>query len=254
MFDDSIKANCFIPQNIDILFTNRSGGYSLPPYDSFNLATHVGDNLNVVERNRGLLIEKLPNQPIWLNQIHGSQVFDADVWNGNLIPTADAAVTTKKNRVLAILTADCLPILLSTTDGSVIGAVHAGWRGLASGVIEKTVELMREKIIIQDSQQKIRAYFGVAIGPRSFEVGEDVVSVFVDYDPRALKSFAPSKQAGKYLADIYGLAKDRLHAVGINDIDGGDNCTYENMNFFSYRRDRITGRMASFIWIKNIIS
>ena len=169
MFDDSIKANCFIPQNIDILFTNRSGGYSLPPYDSFNLATHVGDNLNVVERNRGLLIEKLPNQPIWLNQIHGSQVFDADVWNGNLIPTADAAVTTKKNRVLAILTADCLPILLSTTDGSVIGAVHAGWRGLASGVIEKTVELMREKIIIQDSQQK-KSLHGLCVEHSSCEL------------------------------------------------------------------------------------
>ena len=252
MFDDSIKSNCFIPNSVDILFTNRSGGYSSPPYDSFNLATHVGDDANIVEQNRDLLISKLPSKPIWLSQVHGCEVFDADNWDGSFIPTADAAVTTKKNRVLAILTADCLPILLSTTDGSVIGAVHAGWRGLASGVIEKTVESMREKIITQNSQEKIRVYFGAAIGPQSFEVGEDVVSVFINHDPQSSKLFVPSNKVGKYMSDIYGLAKNRLNAMGIYDIEGGDKCTFKNMNFFSYRRDHITGRMASLIWIKNM--
>ena len=250
MFDASIYDATSVPANIGILFTNRHGGYSLPPYDSLNLATHVGDDFDTVERNRELLNSALPNRPIWLNQVHGCEVFDADDWDDCLIPTADAAVTTKANQVLAIMTADCLPILLTSKCGLVIGAVHAGWRGLASGVIEKTIQAMQLKIIALNLQTNIQAYFGVAIGPESFEVGEEVKTTFIEHDPQVSKLFTPSERAGKYMADIYGLARNRLNAMGIHQIDGGQECTYKNMNFFSYRRDQVTGRMASLIWIK----
>jgi len=246
MFDVSIS----VPSNVNILFTDRRGGFSLPPYESFNLATHVGDDLTNVQKNRDQLTCKLPNKPIWLNQVHGHEVFDADDWDGCLIPTADATVTTKANQVLAIMTADCLPILLTSNCGSVVGAVHAGWRGLASGVIEKTIQAMQSKIIAKHSEETIRAYLGAAIGPTSFEVGEEVRAIFVGHDPQVSELFIPSQRAGKYMADIYGLARNRLNAMGIHQIDGGKECTYKNMNFFSYRRDQVTGRMASLIWIK----
>ena len=163
---------------------------------------------------------------------------------------SDAAVTTKANQVLAIMTADCLPILLTSKCGSVIGAVHAGWRGLASGLIEKTIQTMQLKIIALNLQTNIQAYFGVAIGPKSFEVGEEVKTIFVKHAPQVSNLFTPTERAGKYMADIYGLARNRLNAMGIHQIDGGQECTYKNMNFFSYRRDQVTGRMASLIWIK----
>ena len=233
-----------------MLFRSRKGGFSLPPYDRLNLATHVGDDLDTVQRNRELLNSALPNRPIWLNQVHGCEVFDADDWDGCQIPTADAAVTTKANQVLAIMTADCLPILLTSKCGSVIGAVHAGWRGLASGLIEKTIQAMQLKIIALNLQTNIQAYFGVAIGPKSFEVGEEVKTIFVKHAPQVSNLFTPTERAGKYMADIYGLARNRLNAMGIHQIDGGQECTYKNMNFFSYRRDQVTGRMASLIWIK----
>ena len=250
MFDASIYNATSVPANIGIVFTDRKGGFSLPPYDSLNLATHVGDDLSTVQRNRRLLNSKLPNTPVWLNQVHGCEVFDADDWDGCQIPTADAAVTTKANQVLAIMTADCLPILLTSKCGSVIGAVHAGWRGLASGLIEKTIQAMQLKIIALNLQTNIQAYFGVAIGPKSFEVGEEVKSIFVKHAPQVSNLFTPTERAGKYMADIYGLARNRLNAMGIHQIDGGQECTYKNMNFFSYRRDQVTGRMASLIWIK----
>ena len=251
MFESLTKPSWPLPANVDIRLTNRHGGFSLEPYDSFNLGTHVGDDPNTVERNRDLLRSGLPNHPIWLNQVHGHEVFDADFWDGSSVPTADATVTTKINQVLAIMTADCLPVLLTTIDGAIIGAAHAGWRGLASGVIEHTVQAMRSKMATQEQQQPIKAYLGAAIGPQSFEVGEEVMSVFVNHDPQTSKSFQPSKRAGKYMADIYALAKNRLNAMGVDEIYGGDECTYKNRNFFSYRRDHVTGRMVSLIWIKN---
>jgi YfiH family protein len=249
MFDVSTDTRS-VPSNVEILFTDRRGGFSPPPYDSLNLATHVGDNSRNVQKNRELLNSKLPNTPVWLNQVHGCEVFDADNWDGCQTPTADAAVTTKANQVLAIMTADCLPILLTSNCGSVIGAVHAGWRGLGSGVIEKTIEAMQSKIIALNLHANIQAYFGAAIGPKSFEVGEEVRSIFVEHDPQVSKLFISSERAGKYMADIYGLARNRLNAMEIYEIDGGQECTYKNMNFFSYRRDHVTGRMASLIWIK----
>ncbi|MFZ9264246.1 MAG: peptidoglycan editing factor PgeF [Polynucleobacter sp.] len=250
MFDASIYGATSVPANIGILFTDRKGGFSLPPYDSLNLATHVGDDLSTVQKNRELLNSKLPNTPVWLNQVHGCEVFDADDWNGCQIPTADAAVTTKENQVLAIMTADCLPILLTSKCGSVVGAVHAGWRGLASGIVEKTIQAMQSKIITLHLDTNIQAYFGAAIGPKSFEVGEEVKTIFVEHDPQVSKLFIPTGRVGKYMADIYGLARNRLNAMKIHEIYGGQECTYKNMNFFSYRRDQVTGRMASLIWIK----
>lgn len=252
MFDDTTTAKWAIPQNVNICLTDRHGGFSSKPFDSFNLGDHVGDQPEIVRKNRALLTSHLPSEPVWLHQVHGCEVFDADDWDGHSVPTADAAIATKVNQVLAIMTADCLPVLLSTVDGMIIGAAHAGWRGLASGVIERTVQAMQTKMTTNDdSKRAIRAYLGAAIGPTSFEVGEEVRDIFVAHDSHAAKSFEPSPQIGKYMADIYGLAKLRLNALGIHEIYGGQDCTYQNKNLFSYRRDHVTGRMANLIWIKN---
>lgn len=238
------------PKQIKTMITNRHGGFSQPPFDSLNLGSHVGDDPMVVQKNRDALKSLLPNEPIWLNQIHGTQVVDADDYgNGGGVPSADASVTKTPGRVLAIMTADCLPVLLASTDGKVIGAAHAGWRGLAAGVIEQTVALMRAKQGDQ-TQSEILAYLGPAIGPHAFEVGSEVRDVFMAHNPASAACFEQLQEKGKYLADIYGLAALRLNALGIEHIEGGDECTLQNPDYFSYRRDQKTGRMGSFIWIE----
>lgn len=227
--------------------TTRLGGHSLPPYDSFNLGLHVGDDFAAVTANRAQLQEVLPNQPVWLNQVHGVTVFDADQSNSGAVPTADAAVTVEPNRVLAIMTADCLPILLCDQDAKVVGIAHAGWRGLSAGVIEQTVSEMLKKL--GGGSSGIYAYLGPAIGPTVFEVGDDVRSAFVAQYPEDAVAFKPSSNLGKYLADLYKLAKQRLARLGITEVTGGVECTYLDERFYSYRRSQQTGRMASFIWI-----
>ena len=230
--------------------TTRLGGHSLPPYDSFNLGLHVGDDFAAVTANRAQLQEVLPNQPVWLNQVHGVTVFDADQSNSGAVPTADAAVTVEPNRVLAIMTADCLPILLCDQDAKVVGIAHAGWRGLSAGVIEQTVSEMLKKL--GGGSSGIYAYLGPAIGPTVFEVGDDVVQAFDDAGSQKPESaFRPIEgRPGKYLADIYQLARERLSGLGISKIAGADHCTVkEDQDFFSYRRDGKTGRFATFIWI-----
>ncbi len=242
------------PKQIKTMITNRHGGFSQPPFDSLNLGSHVGDDPGVVQKNRDALKSLLPNEPIWLNQIHGTQVIDADEHGGG-VPNADASVTTKSGQVLAIMTADCLPVLLASKDGKVVGAAHAGWRGLAAGVIEQTVALMRAKQSNQtqtlaEPQSEIFAYLGPAIGPHAFEVGSEVRDIFIAHNPASAACFEQLQEKGKYLADIYGLAALRLNALGIEHIEGGDECTLQNPDYFSYRRDQKTGRMGSFIWIE----
>ena len=240
------------PQQIKTMITNRHGGFSQPPFDSLNLGSHVGDDPTTVKKNREALKIVLPNEPIWLNQVHGTQVIDADCRNDwSDVPSADASVTSTPRKVLAIMTADCLPVLLASSDGKVVGAAHAGWRGLAAGVIEQTVALMRSKQTQQaQTQSDIIAYLGPAIGPHAFEVGSEVRDIFMAQNPASAACFEQLKENGKYLADIYGLATLRLNALGVEQIEGGDECTLQNPDYFSYRRDQQTGRMGSFIWIE----
>jgi YfiH family protein len=203
--------------------------------------------------NRQILRKHLPAEPLWLKQTHSIQVSTPKIrqqYSSRLIE-ADAVVTNIPDEVLVILTADCLPVLFSNADGAVIGAAHAGWRGLCDGVLENTVsELL--KLAPQSSAKDLIAWMGPAIGPESYEVGEDVVGRFQEWGQHDMQiCFLPiANKPGKYLANIYQLARDRLKKVGVNAIFGGDLCTVlDDKRFFSYRRDGVTGRFASLIWI-----
>ena len=241
------------PATIHALVTTRQGGISSAPYDALNLGNHVGDEPARVIANRHVLRKYLPAEPVWLKQTHSTQVSTPDSRSQSSSQPfeADAAVTNIPHEVLAILTADCLPVLLSNADGTVIGAAHAGWRGLCDGVLENTVGEMI-KLSHQSNAENFIAWMGPAIGPESFEVGEDVVERFQECGLHNMKNcFLPiPNKTGKYLADIYQLARDRLKTVGVNSIYGGDLCTVQDQEqLFSYRRDGVTGRFASLIWI-----
>ena len=237
------------PAHVKTLQTTRQGGASVAPYDSFNLGSHVGDNPLVVTRNRMSLNALLPGEPVWLEQVHGTAVADAD--HAGCVVRADACIARHQGSVCVVMTADCLPVLLCDKQGTVIGAAHAGWKGLAAGVIEATVQAMGV------APQNLMAWLGPAISRDAFEVGEEVRAIFVKNDPRAASAFAPSPLRGegrgegeKWLADIYALARLRLNALGITQTYGGGYCTYrEHEKFFSYRRDGVTGRMGTFIWL-----
>lgn len=226
------------------IITTRDGGVSEAPYDSMNLGLHVGDDPQHVLANRRLLALNLPSEPLWLNQVHSTVVIDADKPH-NLVPVADAAVTTREDCVLAVMTADCLPVLLANETASVIGIAHAGWRGLASGVIEATLQMMKTKV---SNSGAWYAYLGPAIGPKHFEVGFEVREAFLSTHPQAVAAFHASGAPDKYLADLYVLARMRLEAAGVMHVAGGQDCTYANRSFYSYRRDKTAGRMASLIW------
>ncbi|PHS24211.1 MAG: multi-copper polyphenol oxidoreductase [Methylophaga sp.] len=242
MFNPLIYPDWPAPDTVQAVSTTRQGGFSLPPFDGLNLGLHVGDHAHNVEKNRVHLIEiaKLPESPRWLNQVHGTMVSTASTWqNGD---DADAIISTKTNQVCAIMTADCLPILLCNQQGTTVAAIHAGWRSLAAGIIEKTL------VQFNCPPHEIIAWFGPAIGPTQFEVGTDVYQSFSQHSEHAQQAFVQT-DATHYLADIYLLAKQRLNTQNIHAIFGGDFCTVsEPDQFFSYRRDGITGRMASMIW------
>jgi hypothetical protein len=230
------------PANVKALQTTRLRGFSDAPYDSLNLGDHVGDAPLVVARNRMLLNTLLPSEPVWLEQVHGALAVSADM--AGCLPRADSCIARHREAVCVVLTADCLPLLLCDSHGSVVGAVHAGWKGLAVGVIEAAVQAM------DIAPKNIIAWLGPAIGREAFEVGAEVRAAFVDRQPQASAAFVPGQQ-GKWFADIYALARLRLNALGINGIYGGGYCTYrERERFFSYRRDGATGRMGTFIWLE----
>jgi YfiH family protein len=237
-----------MPPSVGALSTTRRGGLSAAPYGDdngggLNLGLHVGDDPNTVMRNRALLQARLPGAPVWLNQVHGAHVVDAAAVSG--IPDADASIATRPGVVCAIMTADCLPVLFADRAGAVVGAAHAGWRGLAQGVLQNTVMRMREA-----GAGEITAWLGPAIGPRAFEVGAEVRAAFADADPAAAAAFT-AQADGKYLADIYLLARRALAGCGVQEVSGGRLCTVgDAARFYSYRRDRVTGRMASLIWIR----
>lgn len=238
------------PDKVGALSTLRSGGCSLSPYDDgsgkggLNLGLHVGDDPAKVLRNRLLLRSHLPAEPAWLTQVHGNMILDASRVQG--VPQADASFTTQSGVVCAILTADCMPVLLCDSKGCVVAAAHAGWRGLAGGVLENTVQAMRQAGGID-----LMAWLGPAIGPQQFEVGEDVRAAFAHLGDQAMRAFiALENLPGKYLANLPLLVQLVLARVDVKHITGGTDCTVSDpQRFYSYRRDRITGRMASMIWI-----
>lgn len=242
-----------MPPSVRAFLTTRGGGVSKAPYDSLNLGDHVGDRKEDVSENRSILSTQLPSAPVWLRQIHGTVVSTPQSRreSGDAPIQADAAVSNLRNEVLAILTADCLPVLLASTDGMTVGVAHAGWRGLCNGVLENTVAAM-QTLSPQTSIEDISVWLGPAIGPDSFEVGSDVIEAFIKHGSSIPpQAFMPIKGSlGKYLANLYLLAQSRLNAIGIKQVEGGEFCTLRDQaQFFSYRRDGNTGRFASFIWL-----
>lgn len=240
------------PDYIKAGTTLRKGGVSHPPYASLNIATHVGDERAMVMQNRAMLKLPTENEPQWLQQTHSSTAVLLP--NEEITPLADAAFTLDKNVVCTVMTADCLPLLITDTSGSCVAAIHAGWRGLHGGIIEATIK----KLPVEP--ESLLVWLGPAIGPDVYEVGEEV------YDSFTLAALATYGQSGSdevkqaftpvsdrhWLFDIYRLAKLRLNKIGVRQIYGGNHCTLtEEDLFFSYRRDGITGRMASMIWIES---
>jgi polyphenol oxidase len=247
-----------LPANVGVLCTTRRGGVSPAPYDDgqgkggLNLGTHVGDAPKCVERNRDILRAELPAEPAWLTQVHGTRVLDAGAIDAEAEPPiADASFARERGTVCAILTADCLPVLLCDAEGRTVGAAHAGWRGLADGVLQQTVEAMRAA-----GAGELMGWLGAAIGPNRFEVGHEVLEAFLrrpGVDEAAVRSaFTPFHlKPGKYFADLYALARLALAEAGVRRVWGGDFCTVSNSGrFYSYRRDGVTGRQASLIWLK----
>src|SRR5690606_16264994 len=207
------------PASVKAIQTTRKGGYSKGPYADLNLGSHVGDDALTVAANRQLLSPIVPTEPVWLSQVHGTQVINAAT--ASCVPTADAAFAVGSNTVCAVMTADCLPILLCDRSGTVVAAVHAGWRGLLHGVIEASVSAM------QKIPAELMAWLGPAIGPTAFEVGDEVREAFLAYDPATEKIFIRHGE-GKWLADIYQLARMRLRKSGVESVYGGDSCTYSD--------------------------
>jgi hypothetical protein len=231
------------PPAVRALVTTRHGGVSRGACASLNLATHVGDDPAAVAENRVRLRRLLPAEPVWLNQVHGTAVARAE--SAPAGETADAAVTAARRTVCAVMTADCLPVLLCAEDASAVGAAHAGWRGLAAGVLEAAVSALGTP------PPRLMAWLGPAIGPASFEVGDEVRQVFVRQAPRAACAFA-ARGSGKWLADLYELARQRLQAAGVERVYGGAYDTYAQTDlFFSYRRAPGAGRMASLVWLED---
>lgn len=241
---DNIIPNWNIPKHIHAFTTIRTGGVSKPPFDSFNLGNHVNDDPQDVAQNRALLVEKfhLPQSPLFLTQTHSTRVIELP-YSGEDIE-ADAVYTNQPNQVCLVMTADCLPVLFVSKDGKEIAAAHAGWRGLCDGILEETVAKF------QCPRNEISAWLGPAISEKAFQVGKEVIEQFCTFDPRAEEAFIQdSSTSGKFLGNLYQIATQRLNKLGITEISGGEYCTYTQVDlFFSYRRDKQTGRMATLIW------
>lgn len=236
----TIKADWPAPKNIHACITTRENGFSHTPYDSSNLGEHVGDKIEHVLQNREALQAqlKLTQQPLWLEQTHSTLITDFDGQNTQ----ADACYSNQAHQVCAVMTADCLPLLVCNKDGTEIAAIHAGWRGLVDGVIENSINRFTS------TMDQLLVWLGPCISKTHFEVGDDVLTAFMNFDKNSEMHFQ-KKDNGKYLCDMLNIARQRLMKIGVNNIYASDYCTYANESlFFSYRRDNITGRMASLIW------
>jgi polyphenol oxidase len=233
------------PGGVRAAFTLRTGGVSAPPFDTLNVGAHVGDAAQSVVENRRLIRAALtlPGEPVWMEQVHGREVLDLDsAAHPAAACVADAALTRARGRVCAVQVADCLPVLLAVRDGSAVAAAHAGWRGLAAGVLEATVRALAVP------PQRLIAWLGPAIGQAHFEVGEEVRRAFLARDAAAAHAFVPNAR-GRWQCDLPGLARRGLQTLGVAAIFGGAWCTYADAaRFFSFRRDGRCGRMAALIW------
>ena len=228
------------PERVHAFATTRRGGVSTGPYASLNLGTRVGDDVDAVSENRARVRALLPADPKWLHQVHGTAVVRADQLDGPA--EADAAFTRERAIVCAVQVADCLPVLICDREGECVAAAHAGWRGLSAGVLERTIAAL------DTPAEGLIAWLGPAIGPRAFEVGPDVLEAFAQSDP-SYSAFVPLRP-GKWVADLFSLARIRLKSAGVTSVFGGRLCTVsDSTRFFSHRRDRTTGRQAAFIWI-----
>ncbi|WP_025108802.1 peptidoglycan editing factor PgeF [Pseudomonas sp. H1h] len=228
------------PASVKACVTTREGGVSEAPFDSLNLGDHVDDRPEAVAENRRRLTDYFSIQPAWLQQVHGIAVAHADP---GVVATADASWTDTPGVACAAMTADCLPALFCDRAGTRVAAAHAGWRGLAAGVLEATLDTL------DVPAAEVLVWLGPAIGPKAFEVGPEVREVFVNQLAEAASAFVPSHNAGKFMADIYLLARLRLAARGVTAVYGGGFCTVTDPRFFSYRRASRTGRFASLIWL-----
>jgi YfiH family protein len=238
---DWIRPDWTAPANVKAASTTRNGGVSEGPWSSLNLASHVGDNAQAVAENRRRLRNalNLPAEPAWLEQVHGTDIVSADRQGD----CADACVSDSVGRVCVVMTADCLPVLFCNRAGTRVAAAHAGWRGLSAGILESTLAAL------VDPPSELMAWLGPAIGPDAFEVGSEVRDAFVGALPEAEVHFKISRP-GHWFADLYGLARQRLMNLGLTTISGGQYCTFgEAGRFFSYRRDGVTGRMATLAWL-----
>jgi len=229
------------PASVRACVTTRLGGVSLPPYDTFNLGDHVGDDPMAVAENRRRLSDAFGIQPAWLKQVHGLVVADADPV---AVAEADASFTDQPGIACAVMTADCLPALFCDRAGTRVAAAHAGWRGLAGGVLEATLDRLGVPA------DEVLVWLGPAIGPQAFEVGLEVRDAFIAVHPEAARAFVPGERPGKLMADIYQLARIRLAARGVTAVYGGGLCTVNDPRFFSYRRTPQGGRFASLVWLQ----
>ena len=232
------------PKRVRAFVTTRAGGVSAGEFESMNLGSSSGDDAANVARNRLIVREQLPSMPRWMKQVHGTDVAQLDRLGESDVPIADAAVTSQPGRVAVVLTADCMPLFLCDEAGEHVAVVHAGWRGMAAGVIESTVR------VIGAAPSQLMAWMGPTIGPSAFEVGPEVREAFVAHDPDAREAFR-SHKSGKFMADLYALARQRLGGVGVRSVSGGGFCTFtDTARFFSYRRAKASGRMGAFIWLE----
>ncbi len=243
----TLTANWNVSPKVKTIITTRFGGFSKPPYDNFNLANHVNDNLEDVIQNRSLLAQLLPTPEVtWLNQTHSNAVIKLDsTYTYNNTP-CDASYTSNPQTICAVLTADCLPILLTNTEENFVAAIHAGWKGVANGIIANTI-----KTINTDPTQ-IKAFIGPSITQQYFQVGEDVKHIFCNLDQENSQFFVVDiTEQGKYLCDIIAIAKQQLLKIGLleHNISISQHCTYQNPDFYSYRQNNVTGRFASLIWL-----
>lgn len=236
---DYLQPDWPAPDNIGALTTTREGGVSQGAFAGWNLGMHVGDDPDAVQKNRLALTGMVHGELTWLEQVHGTEV--ARLPHQDTHPKADAAFTDTVGQACTVMTADCLPVLFCSHDGCQVAAAHAGWRGLLNGVLESTLALFAQP-------ERCFVWLGPAIGPQAFEVGEDVYQAFISYSWQTKAAFSP-RGSDKYLADLYALARQRLIATGVTAIYGGSLCTYQQGDqFYSYRRDGQTGRMATCIW------
>lgn len=247
-----IRPTWLVPPSVHGAMTTRHGGVSMAPYDALNLGYATADDRASVIKNERLTAAALgvPEADVrWAYQVHGLDVHHAESLPANTPLGAteikgDAIVSHTSGLVCAVKAADCMPVLFAARDGSAVGAAHAGWRGLSGGVLERTVAALNV------APEQLVAWMGPCIGPAAFEVGAEVRAAFVAHDPNAAQHFVPRQTSDKFLCDLYAIARQRLHAIGVTDVTGGEHCTFTQSDlFFSHRRESITGRMAAFVWM-----